>query len=386
MLYRKFGKLDWKPSALGFGAMRLPVIGGDQSKIDEEQAIRMIRYAIDHGVNYLDTAYPYHNGQSERLVGKALKGGYREKIRLATKLPVRMVEKREDFDRFFNEQFERLDVKKLDYYLFHGLRKASWPKVKEMGIIPWAEKKMSQGYFDYLGFSFHDDYEVFKGILDDYDNWTFCQIQYNFMDVNFQAGRKGVEYAARKNLAIVVMEPLRGGRLAKEPPAPVANVWASAPQKRSPIEWAFQWLWNQPEISLTLSGMSAMQQVVDNVAIAERSGNAKLSAEELAVIDKVRDAYKSMNPIPCTGCQYCMPCPNGINIPQNFAIYNEAHMWQDINSGHMRYMALTPQGGLLPEERADQCVDCGTCMEACPQGLEVPELLKKVAAELGDKK
>ena len=257
MKYRKFGKLDWKVSALGFGAMRLPTIAGNQSQIDEPQAIQMIRYAIDHGVNYLDTAYPYHNGNSERLVGKALKDGYREKIRLATKMPVRMVEKAEDFDRFFNEQLERLQVKNLDFYLFHGLRKDSWTHVRDLGIIPWAEKKMAQGYFHHLGFSFHDDFNAFKGIVDDYDNWTFCQLQYNFIDVNFQAGRRGVEYAAAKGMGVVVMEPLRGGRLAKTPPDAVTKIWESAQNKRSNIEWAFQWVWNQPEISVALSGMSA---------------------------------------------------------------------------------------------------------------------------------
>ena len=383
MQYRTFGKLDWKPSALGFGAMRLPTIGGDQSRIDEPQAIQMIRYAIDHGVNYLDTAYPYHNGMSERLVGKALKDGYREKIHLATKMPVRMVTKAEDFDRFFNEQIERLDVNNLDFYLFHGLRKDSWKMVRDLGIVNWAEKKMAQGYFHNLGFSFHDDTDALKFIIDDYDNWTFCQIQYNFIDVNFQAGRRGVEYAASKGLGIVVMEPLRGGRLAKTPPDAIAKVWATAAKPRSHIEWAFQWLWSQPEISLTLSGMSAMEQVVDNVAIAERSGNVRLSADEQAIIDKVRAAYQGLNPIPCTGCNYCMPCPNGLDIPRNFAIYNEAKMWDDIRMGRMRYQGQGPGDGLKPDQRAEMCLDCGECLEACPQGLPIPDWMKIVAAELG---
>jgi len=383
MQYRKFGKLDWQVSALGFGAMRLPTVGGNQSNIDEPQAIHMIRYAIDHGVNYLDTAYPYHNGNSERLVGKALKDGYREKIRLATKMPVRMVEKADDFERFFYEQMERLQVKNLDFYLFHGLRKESWPKVKGFGIIPWAEKKMAQGYFKHLGFSFHDEYDVFKGIVDDYDNWTFCQVQYNFMDVNFQAGRRGVEYAANRGMGIVVMEPLRGGRLAKTPPEAVSKVWETAPDKRSPIEWAFQWVWNQPEISLALSGMSATEQVEQNIEIANRSGNIKLSAAESGVIDRVRQAYQGLNPIPCTGCNYCMPCPNGVNIPRNFSIYNESKMWADPRSGRARYMGQGPGDGLKTEERAEQCLECGECLEACPQAIQIPDWMKKVHAELG---
>ena len=208
MNYRKFGKLDWKVSALGFGAMRLPLVGGAHDKVDEPEAIRMIRYAIDHGVNYLDTAYPYHGGQSERIVGNALKDGYRAKMKLATKLPVRMVESAQDFDRFFNQQLERLQTDKLDFYLFHGLSAQSWAKVRDMQILKWAETQMAKGRFAHLGFSFHDSYDAFKGIIDDYDNWTLCQIQYNYMDVENQAGRRGVEYAASKGLAIVVMEPL----------------------------------------------------------------------------------------------------------------------------------------------------------------------------------
>jgi uncharacterized protein len=384
MEYRKFGKLDWKASELGFGAMRLPVIGGVMTNIDEPQAIQMIRYAIDHGVNYLDSAYGYHGGQSERVVGKALRDGYREKIRLATKMPVSMVKKTEDFDRIFNEQLERLQVNKLDFYLLHGLKQENWPNAKALGVIPWAEKKIAQGYFNHLGFSFHDKYDVFKGILDDYDNWTFCQIQYNFMDVNFQAGRRGVELAASKGLGIVVMEPLRGGKLAKTPPpAAVAKVWASAPEQRSPVEWAFQWVWNQPEISLTLSGMSTMQQVVDNIAIVERSGKVKLTAEQLALFDRVRAAYQGLIPIPCTGCNYCMPCPNGVDIPRNFSIYNEAVMWDDMKAGHNSYLGMGPPGGMTEAQRADKCLDCGECIEKCPQGVEVPEWLKKVAVQLG---
>lgn len=382
MQYRKFGKLDWKVSALGFGAMRLPTIGGNQSNIDEPQAIQMIRYAIDHGVNYLDTAYMYHNGNSERVVGKALKDGYREKIRLATKMPARMIEKAEDFDRIFNDQLEKLQVKNLDFYLFHGLRKDVWSKVRDLGITKWAEKKMAQGYFNHLGFSFHDEYDVFKGILDDYDNWTFCQLQYNFMDVNFQAGRRGVELAASKGMGVVVMEPLRGGRLAKTPPEPVARVWDSAPRKQTPIEWAFQWVWNQPEISLALSGMSATAQVEENITVAERFGQVRLTADEVALIDRARQAYQGLNPIPCTGCNYCMPCPNGVDIPRNFAIFNEAKMWDDIRSGRMRYSGQGPQGGLTPDQRADQCLECGECLEACPQAIEIPDWMKKVDAEL----
>jgi predicted aldo/keto reductase-like oxidoreductase len=377
MQYRRFGKLDWKVSALGFGAMRLPVIDNDQANVDEPEAIRMIRYAIDHGVNYLDTAYPYHGGNSERIVGRALKDGYREKMKLATKLPARMCESADDFDRFFNEQMERLDTGKIDFYLLHGLNGRSWPKVRDLGVLQWAEKKMAAGQFDHLGYSFHDDLDVFKEIVDAYD-WTMCQVQYNYMDIETQAGRKGVEYAANKGLAVVVMEPLRGGKLGKQP-EPVMKVWDSASHKRSPAEWALLWVLDQPEISVALSGMSTMEQVVENVQVASRSAPGMLTDEELALYDRVREAYQGLSPIPCTACGYCMPCPNGVDIPRNFQIYNDAVMYDDMRIGRFYY-----RGGRIEEEqRADQCIECGDCLDACPQEIPIPDWLKKVHEELG---
>ncbi len=381
MKYRKFGKLNWKVSALGFGAMRLPTVAGSHEKVNEPEAIRMIRYAIDHGVNYLDTAYPYHGGQSEIVVGKALQDGYRARMKLATKLPARMVESAQDFDRFFNQQLERLQVEKLDFYLLHGLGGQSWAKVRDLGIIKWAEGQMARGKFDHLGFSFHDNFEAFKGILDGYDNWTLCQIQYNYMDVDNQAGRKGVEYAAGKGLAIVVMEPLRGGKLSKNPEV-VAQVFNKTKHLRSPVEWALEWVWNQPEISVALSGMSNMQQVEQNVAFAEDSDPGILTANELQLFQKAREAYQELIPIPCTSCRYCQPCPNGVAIPDIFQIYNEAAMYEDFQMGRFRYNG-GPRG-LKPEQKADQCLECGECLDACPQKIPIPDWLKKAHTALKD--
>ncbi len=378
MKYRDFGTLDWKVSALGFGAMRLPLKGKEPSEVDEPESIRMIRYAIDHGVNYVDTAYPYHGGVSERIVGRALKDGYREKIKLATKLPVRMTETAADFDRILNEQLERLDTT-IDFYLLHGLNGQSWSRAKEMGVIPWAEKAIAEGRFGRLGFSFHDNFDAFKTIVDDYDNWVLSQVQYNFMDINYQAGTEGVKYAAGKGLAVVVMEPLRGGKLARTP-EPVARVWDSAAQKYSAVEWALQWVWNQPEVSMALSGMSTIEQVVENVDVAGRSGPGKLTRAELALFDRARDAYQGLSPIPCTACGYCIPCPSGVEIPRIFQIYNEAVMYDDPRTGRFRYRG---PGGLKEEERADQCIECGECMEACPQEIQIPEWLKKAHELLG---
>ena len=382
MQYRKFGKLDWEVSVLGFGAMRLPVIGNDMANIDEPESTRMIRYAINHGVNYLDTAYPYHAGQGEIFVGRVLQDGYRERIKLATKLPSRMVESAQDFDRFFNEQIRRLQTDKVDFYLLHGLNSHSWTKVRDLGVLRWAEGKIADGLIDYLGFSFHDDYEVFKEIVDAYDNWTLSQVQYNYMDIDYQAGRRGVEYAAGKGLAVVVMEPLRGGRLSRKPPELVAEVWEKATQKRSQAEWALQWVWNQPEISVVLSGMSTMEQVVENVEIADRSGPGKLTADELSLIDRAREAYRGLSPIPCTKCGYCMPCPNGVAIPNIFEIYNDVIIYDDLQGGRFRYQL---PGVLGEEQRADHCLECGECLEACPQEIPIPEWLRKAHELLGTK-
>ena len=378
MQYRQFGKLDWKVSALGFGAMRLPVIDKDQANVDEPEAIWMIRYAIDHGVNYLDTAYAYHGGNSERIVGRALKDGYRAKMKLATKMPVRMVESADDFDRIFNEQLERLQTDKVDFYLLHGLNGRSWPQVRDMGVLRWAEDKMATGRFDYFGFSFHDDLAAFKEIVDAYD-WTMCQVQYNYMDIETQAGREGVEYAANKGLGVVVMEPLRGGKLANQSES-VIKVWDSASLKRSPAEWALLWVLNQPEASLALSGMSTMEQVVENVAVTSRSAPGILTDEELALYERVKEAYQGLNPIPCTSCGYCLPCPSGVEISTIFQLYNEAMMYDDPRTGRFRYRG---PGGLEEGQRADQCTECDECVDACPQEIPIPEWLKKVHEELG---
>ncbi|MBA7465596.1 hypothetical protein ES707_00766 [subsurface metagenome] len=373
MKYRRFGKLDWEVSALGFGAMRLPLTDGDPASIDEPEAIRMMRYAIDHGVNYLDTAYGYHSGRSECIVNRALQDGYRERMKLATKLPVGLVNSAQDFDRYLNEQLERLQTK-IDFYLLHGLNGQTWRKAQELGVLRWAEDKMTQGKFKHLGFSFHDNYETFKKIVDAYDNWTLAQIQYNYMDVDHQAGRRGLEYAAGKGLAVVVMEPLRGGRLAKEPPEPVARVWGTAPQKRTPAEWGLLWVWSHPEVSVALSGMSTMEQVKENIATAEHSRANNLTRDELSLIERVREAYNELSPIPCTSCGYCTPCPNGVAIPRIFQMYNEAIMYDDLQTAQSQYK--NPDI-LKEEQRADQCLECDECLEACPQEIPIPEWLKK---------
>jgi predicted aldo/keto reductase-like oxidoreductase len=369
--YRTFGKLDWKPSALGFGAMRLPVIDRDPARIDEPEATRMIRYAIDHGVNYVDTAYPYHRGTSEACVGRALQDGYRQRIKLATKLPCWLVKTPEDFDRYLNEQLERLQTQTIDFYLLHSLDGESWPKMRDLDVFNWAERAVADGRIGYLGFSFHDKYEVFQEIVDASDLWTFCQIQYNYMDIEEQAGIKGLRYAAGKGLAVVIMEPIRGGLLAQQVPPVIQNIWDSALRQRAPAEWALQWVWNHPEVSVVLSGMSTFEQVEQNLASAGRSGLGTLTEAELALFDRVRETYRGLCAIPCTACQYCLPCPSGVNIPRVFEIYNELMMYGDERHARMMY------GWLDEKERADLCIECGECLEKCPQHIEIPDWLAK---------
>ena len=372
MQYRTFGRLDWKPSALGFGAMRLPTIDDDPAQIDEPEATRMVRYAIDHGVNYVDTAYPYHRETSEVFLGRALQDGYRERVKLATKMPCWKVEKPEDFDRFLDEQLAKLQTDHIDFYLLHSLNADTWAQVRDKGVLRWAEGALTDGRIGYLGFSFHDKYEVFQEIVDATDVWTFCQIQYNYMDVDYQAGTEGLQYAAGKGLAVVVMEPIRGGRLSKSVPPSIQALWDSAQVRRTPAEWALQWVWNHPEVSVVLSGMSTMGHVVENVESASRSGPGILTEQELALVSRVREAYEALCPIPCTDCQYCLPCPSGVNIPRVFDIYNDLMMYGDENRAHAFYNSFVKE-----EERADLCIECGECLDKCPQMIEIPEWLAK---------
>ncbi len=377
MQYRTFGNLTWKPSALGFGAMRLPVINGDSARIDEPQATRMIRYAIDHGVNYVDTAYRYHQQTSEVFLGRALQNGYRQRIKLATKLPLNFVQTSQDFYRLLYEELERLQTDHIDFYLFHGLREKGWQKVLNLKLLDQAEDAMVKGLIHYLGFSFHDRFELFKDIINSYGGWTFCQIQYNYMDEEYQAGTKGLKYAAEKGLGIVIMEPIRGGQLAINPPPVILKLWDTAPSKRTPAEWALQWVWNHPEVSIVLSGMSTMEQVEQNIASAEKSGSGKLTPDELALIERIRDKYRELSPIPCTNCKYCLPCSSGVNISRIFELYNDAIIYNTLKRPRRLYSKL--ENG----EKADNCQECHECENLCPQEIAIPEWLVKVHQTLG---
>lgn len=379
MKYRKFGKLDWKVSPLGFGCMRLPLKGKKQSDIDETETIKMIRYAIDRGVNYIDTAYPYHGGNSEIVVGNALKDGYREKVRLATKLPCWMVNEKKDIDRFLDEQLKKLQTDYIDFYLLHALNKKLWNNMQKFNILEWGERVRNSGKIKYFGFSFHDTFEVFKEIVDTNENWDFCQIQYNYLDINNQAGSRGLRYAAEKELAVVIMEPLLGGRLA-HPPHEIQKIWNLAKNNKPAVKWALDWLWDQPEISVVLSGMTTMEQVIENVKYAENSNEKYLSPDELEIYENVRIKYNDLCPIPCTKCEYCLPCENGLPIPQLFDIYNKAVMHDDIEGAQKEYSFIEN------EKKAINCAHCRKCEELCPQKISISEWMTRVHELLHENK
>lgn len=376
MKYRKFGKLDWRVSVLGFGAMRLPLTDRDPSNIDEAKAIRMIRYAVDHGVNYIDTAYPYHGGKSEVFVGTILKDGYRDKVKVATKMPTWLVTSHEDMDRYLNEQLIKLKLDQIDFYLLHGLTKDRWLTVQRLKVFDWVDKAIADGRIRYVGFSFHDEYEVFEEIVDSYDRWDLCQIQFNFMDKEYQAGIRGLQYAASKELAVVVMEPLAGGLLALNPPEEIQAIWKTAKRKRTPAEWALQWIWNHPEASVVLSGMSSIAQVIENVNSASRSGANILTERELALIQQVREKYIEYGFIGCTGCGYCMPCPEGVNIALVLALLNEYYAKRKDSSGQEEIIYKYRER-IDSEHRAQICMKCGQCEEKCPQQLPIRNLIAK---------
>ncbi|MGB3222403.1 MAG: aldo/keto reductase [Desulforhopalus sp.] len=377
MLYRNVPKTGDRLSSLGFGAMRLPV--NEDGTINEDLAIAQMRRAIDSGVNYVDTAWPYHGGQSELVVGKALKDGYREKVKIADKLPPWAVKGREDMDAILDKQLEKLGVKTIDYYLLHALEGDSWDRLVSQGVIEFLEKAKADGKIVNIGFSFHGSKEDFIRIIDAY-NWVFCQIQYNFLDTQNQAGTAGLKYAATKGVAVIVMEPLRGGNLGRaEAPPAVGAIWETASQKRSPVEWALRWVLNHPEVTVVLSGMNVDQHIDQNLTIAGQAEANTVTEEELGIISKVADKYRELMPIGCTGCQYCMPCPAGVNIPSCFEIYNTGHMFEEPQQ-RTQFVYAVQNGGVRGNKTyASQCVECGECMKHCPQHIEIPTRLREVA-------
>ena len=379
MEMRQWEQTGLSTSVFGIGCMRLPLQAGqtDSARIDEAEAIRMIRAGIDGGVTYIDTAYPYHGGNSELVVGKALQDGYRERVFLATKLPVWEVKSADDFDRLLNRQLEKLQTDHVDFYLLHALHQGTWGKVRDLGVLEFLDRAKADGRIRYAAFSFHDQLPLFKEIIDSYA-WDMCQIQLNILDVDYQAGLAGLEYAAARGIGVVVMEPLRGGALAAHVPADIQAVWDEASEQRSGVDWAFRWLANRPEVKVILSGVSTMEQLEDNLRIFADTKPGCLTAEDEARVDRVRALYQSKIQVDCTGCEYCLPCPSGVAIPAVFRAYNQAFMIEDLASGQSSYAWLVKN-----HEDASLCVECGACEQVCPQHIPIIEKLKDAHAYLG---
>ncbi len=379
MLYRRFGKTEQQVSILGFGCMRLPLLpGGNDAQIDEDLAIQLIRCAIDQGVNYIDTAYPYHGmtmgegGASEPLVGRALQDGYRDKVFLATKSPCWLVQKPADFDRFLDEQLARLQTDHIDFYLMHALDTEKWAILKANGYAQFLDRAIASGRIRYAGFSFHDKLPLFKEIIDDYD-WSFCQIQYNYLDEAFQAGTEGLRYAAAKDLGITIMEPLRGGKLAGSMPPDVQAVFDQAPEHYSPAQWGLRWVWNHPEVSVVLSGLNQLEHLQENLRTASEMLPNSLTAEQESIISQAKAIFKARTKVDCTGCRYCQPCPNDVPIPHIFNHYNNIYL----------FGAQDPADSQGLGKQAAKCIQCGLCEEHCPQGIAIRQQLAAIALEMG---
>ena len=371
MNYRTFGKTGLKVSALGFGIMRMPTLDGVplSANLDEEQSISMIRYAIDHGVNYIDTAYPYHGRCSETLVGKALQDGYRQRTYLATKSPVVLLEQEEDFERILQEQLEKLQTDYVDFYLLHALDKEKWEKVQRFHLLDKLLKAREEGKIRYLGFSFHDDVSLFRTIVDAFDQWDFCQIQLNYINVDYQAGLAGLEYAAEKGLAVIAMEPLLGGALA----SPSDQVREALPPEKTPVEWALDFLWNRKEISLLLSGMGSMEQLQENLLYASRSHVGMLNSQDLTHLSKAKEIYDASILVPCTKCCYCIPCPFGLDIPSIYMAYN-ATSQSTMDRARFLYGTATRE-----HSPAKECRQCRRCEKVCPQHIPTSQWMPQIA-------
>jgi predicted aldo/keto reductase-like oxidoreductase len=374
MLYRKLNKTGFDISSLGFGCMRLPIIDHKPDKIDYPLATKMLHHAINSGVNYVDTAYFYHaaifgtKGESEFFVGSALSGEWRKKVYLATKMPLFHLNQKEQMGTFLTEQLERLKTDYLDFYLLHGLNGEVWDKMKSLGVREFLDKKKAEGIIRFPAFSFHGEAKDFIRICDEYD-WTFGQIQYNYMDINFQAGYNGLKYAADKGMGVVVMEPLKGGKLAQKLPVEMTTVFNDSSIKMSPAEWALRFVWNEPGVSTVLSGMSTMEQVIENLRIADTGYAGSLNQEELSIYDKLRNAMGSRIKADCTECRYCMPCSSGVDIPDVMAALNNAAIWNDANAWLTGYVRI--------RGKACKCTACKECEKVCPQGLPISEFMKE---------
>ncbi len=379
MQYRTIKKTNEKLSALGYGCMRLPTKNGT---IDTELAKAQIRHAIDNGVNYLDTAYNYHAGASESFLGKhILTDGYREKVNIATKMPCFLVNTTAQFESLFEKQRKKLGVEVIDYYLLHTLDGQTFKKMLKLGVIDFMNKLKAEGKIRYMGFSFHDKYENFIPILEAYD-WDFCQVQFNIIDEQFQAGIKGIQAAAEKGIGVFIMEPLRGGSLVGRLPKQITELYDQAEIKKTPADWALRWILNHPEVTLVLSGMNDYQHIDENIQTASSALENNMTKQELDIIKQVKDKFDQLVTIKCTGCQYCINCPAKIDIPSAFKHYNDYTLFHKNMTKILYALSAGVQSNDGKPYWATGCVDCGACEKNCPQNLPIRQHLKQVTKTL----
>ena len=374
MKYRRFGSLEWEASILGLGVSKLPARADHQTLIDEASSIELIRYAVDRGISYLDLGYRYDLSRQERLaclVREALENGYSEKIKIAVAIPADLIDSRSDLELYLNRQLNWLKTDKIDLCLLGRLNRENWPVLLECGALNWIEGAVGEGRVQNMGFSFHDHYQVLKAILESSDRWTFCQFQFSYMDIDHDPGISGIRYAAEKGLAIVVKEPLKSGRLAQKPPEHVAEVWADARGTDSYMEWGLRFVWDYPEVTTVIRDMNSIFEVAQSVAVADITEPGSLSVQEEIVLSRVRDAYQDMRPIPCASCRPCMPCPEEIDVPRIFEIYNDAHIYGDMKTAYSTYI----------DERhhIENCIQCRLCEERCVKRLPIVEWLKRIS-------
>ncbi|MDM8515751.1 aldo/keto reductase [Desulfobacterales bacterium HSG16] len=378
MLYREVPKNGDKLSVLGYGCMRLPM---RMKSINERLAEKQIMYALDQGVNYFDTAVPYHSGKSEPFLGKVFsRNKCRNNLKIATKLPHWMTHSKKEMDKILDGQLSKLKTSRIDYYLIHALSGELWETAKQNGVIEFLDDALKKGKIINAGFSFHGLAEDFNEIVDDYD-WTFCQIQYNFLDTKNQAGTAGLKYAASKDMAVMIMEPLRGGNLAKTPPPSVQKIWKKADHRKTPVEWSLSWIWNHPEVTVVLSGMNNDEHITENLALADKALPDAFSEKKVKLVEDAAAEFRRVMRVGCTGCQYCMPCPAGVNIPSCFEWYNSRHAFKDKSA---KLMYIFHNGGVVTDKSslASICVECGKCLEKCPQNLPIPDLLNEVQEDM----
>jgi len=372
MNYRQYGKTGYEVSALGMGCMRLPrKYENGKALVDNEKAFELIRYAATHGINYFDTAYGYHNQTSESVLGEALDGGLRQQVKIATKQPTFVMKTQADIRRNLENSLKKLRTGYIDIYMIHNINPANWVEIQQREIYREYEKFRNEGMIRAIGFSFHGGAKLFEEVLATYP-WDMCQIQQNLLDIDKEATEKAITLAGQKGCALVIMEPLRGGGLAQATAA-VQKLYDEFPVKRSPVEWAFRHLLNYPQVSTILSGMTTMEQLKDNIAIFSKSDAIPccLSGEEKALLRNVKAAYDAIQTIPCTGCEYCMPCLNGVNIPRVLELYNDAVRFENFDPFKRAYWFTTSM-----DNDASHCEECGECEEKCPQGIEIMNQLK----------